>query len=49
LLSSIGKVLWQGGAPDLKKEMIARFLRYQKSKSSVKSFFNVVSIAEEEI
>lgn len=49
LLNSQGKVLWQGGAPDLKKEMISRFLRQQKSKSSVRSFFNIVSIEEEAV
>ena len=49
LLNSQGKVLWQGGAPDLKKEMILRFLRQQKSKSSVRSFFNIVSIEEEAV
>lgn len=49
LLNSQGKVLWQGGAPDLKKEMISRFLRQQKTKSSVRSFFNIVSIEEEAV
>ncbi|WP_296384900.1 TlpA disulfide reductase family protein [Winogradskyella sp.] len=47
LFNAEGKVLWQGGAPDLKKEIVSRFLRQQKSKASLESFFNVVSIVEE--
>lgn len=47
LFNAKGKILWQGGAPDLKKEMISRFLRQQTTKTSVDSFFNVLSIEEE--
>jgi thiol-disulfide isomerase/thioredoxin len=47
LFNANGKILWQGGAPDLKKEMIARFLRQQSAKSSLDSFFNVISIVED--
>ncbi|EDP71674.1 putative electron transfer protein [Flavobacteriales bacterium ALC-1] len=46
LLNANGKVLWQGGAPDLKKEIVSRFLRQQTARTSLGSFFNVVSIDE---
>ncbi|WP_282044359.1 TlpA family protein disulfide reductase [Winogradskyella flava] len=49
LFNAQGKVLWQGGAPDLKKEMVSRFLRQQTSKTSVESFFNIVSFEEDNI
>ena len=47
LFNANGKVLWQGGAPDLKKEIVARFLRQESSKSSLESFVNVVAIEED--
>ncbi len=47
LFNAQGKVLWQGGAPDLKKEIVSRFLRQQKSKASLEAFVNVVSIEED--
>lgn len=47
LFNANGKVLWQGGAPDLKASIVSKFLRQQTSKSSLKTFFNVVSIDEE--
>ena len=47
LFNAEGKVLWQGGAPDLKKEVVSKFLRQQTSKTSLKSFFEVISIEEE--
>ncbi|MBL87517.1 MAG: hypothetical protein CMO82_12755 [Winogradskyella sp.] len=47
LFNANGKVLWEGGAPDLKKEMVARFLRQQTARTSLSSFFNVVSIEDE--
>ena len=46
LFNAEGKVLWQGGAPDLKKEVVSKFLRQQTSKASLKSFFKVISIDE---
>ncbi|WP_400077241.1 TlpA family protein disulfide reductase [Winogradskyella sp. R77965] len=49
LFNADGKVLWQGGAPDLKKEIVSRFLRQQSSKASLNSFFNIVSIEEDSI
>ncbi|WP_299119005.1 TlpA disulfide reductase family protein [uncultured Winogradskyella sp.] len=49
LFNADGKVLWQGGAPDLKKEIVSKFLRQQSSKASLNSFFNVVSIEEDTI
>ncbi|WP_299099420.1 TlpA disulfide reductase family protein [uncultured Winogradskyella sp.] len=47
LFNSQGKVLWRGGAPDLKKEVVSRFLRQQSSKSSLNSFFSVEVIEED--
>ncbi|MBV7268450.1 TlpA family protein disulfide reductase [Winogradskyella luteola] len=47
LFNAKGKVLWQGGAPDLKAGTIAKFLRQEKSKTSLRSFFQVIDIAEE--
>ena len=47
LFNANGEVLWQGGAPDLKKEMVSKFLRQQTAKTSSASFFNVISIIEE--
>ena len=49
LFNANGKVLWQGGAPDLKKEIVSKFLRQQTSKTSLKSFFNVITAEEESI
>ncbi len=49
LFNAKGKVLWQGGAPDLKKEIVSRFLRQQTAKASVASFFSVIAIEEERI
>lgn len=46
LLNAEGKVLWQGGAPDLKKEIVSKFLRKQTTKTSLESFFNVVAVDE---
>ncbi len=47
LFNANGKVLWEGGAPDLKKEMVSRFLRQQTARTSLSSFFDVVSIEDE--
>lgn len=47
LFNANGKVLWEGGAPDLKKEMVARFLRQQTARTSLSSFFNVISVEDE--
>lgn len=47
LFNANGKVLWQGGAPDLKAATIAKFLRSEKSSNSVTSFFNVINIQED--
>jgi thiol-disulfide isomerase/thioredoxin len=47
LLSASGKVLWQGGAPDLKKEIVSKYLRQQTERTSLESFFSVITIAEE--
>lgn len=49
LFNSQGRVLWRGGAPDLKKEMVSKYLRQQSSKSSLDSFFTVESYEEDEI
>jgi thiol-disulfide isomerase/thioredoxin len=46
LFNAKGKVLWRGGAPDLKPSIISKFLRQQTTISSVKSFFKVVTINE---
>lgn len=43
LFNANGEVLWEGGAPDLKKEMVASFLKQQTARTSLSSFFNVVS------
>lgn len=47
LFNAEGKVLWQGGAPDLKKETVSKFLRQQTKRSSVQSFFNIIAEIEE--
>ena len=47
LFDSNGKVLWRGGAPNLKAHIVAKFLKQQSSKSSLNSFFNAISIEEE--
>jgi len=47
LFNAEGKVLWQGGAPDLKKETVSKFLRQQTKRSSVQSFFNIIADIEE--
>ncbi|MFC0605298.1 TlpA family protein disulfide reductase [Winogradskyella pulchriflava] len=49
LFNASGKVLWQGGAPDLKKEIISKYLRQQTKRASSESFFNVISDTEESI
>ena len=49
LFNANGKVLWQGGAPDLKKETVSKFLRQQRSTASLESFFNVIATTEESI
>ncbi|MFK7831780.1 MAG: TlpA family protein disulfide reductase [Winogradskyella sp.] len=49
LFNAEGKVLWKGGAPDLKKDIVAKYLRQQKTTTSLKTFFNVVSLEEESI
>ncbi|NRD19570.1 TlpA family protein disulfide reductase [Winogradskyella eckloniae] len=49
LFNSQGKVLWRGGAPDLKKEIVSKFLRQQSSKSSLSSFFKIETIEDESI
>ncbi|MBU2927372.1 TlpA family protein disulfide reductase [Winogradskyella psychrotolerans] len=46
LLNSKGEVLWKGGAPDLKKEMISKFLRRESDKSSLNSILIIESIEE---
>lgn len=47
LFNAEGKVLWQGGAPDLKKETVSRYLRQQSSRASLESFFKIIQITEE--
>ncbi|WP_299127664.1 TlpA disulfide reductase family protein [uncultured Winogradskyella sp.] len=47
LFNANGKVLWQGGAPDLKAATVANFLRQQTTTSSLNSFFNVIEVTEE--
>lgn len=49
LFNSSGKVLWRGGAPDLKAHIVSKFLKQQKSKSSLESFFNEITEEEESI
>ncbi|MFP4846613.1 TlpA family protein disulfide reductase [Winogradskyella sp. PE311] len=46
LFNADGKVLWRGGAPNLKANMVSKFLRMQTKTSTVESFFNVVAIDE---
>jgi len=46
LLNAQGKVLWQGGAADLKATMISRFLRQQTSNASLASVFNIIGVEE---
>ena len=47
LFNANGKVLWKGGAPDLKASIVAKFLRQQTSKTSLESFFQIIDITEE--
>ncbi|MUU78067.1 TlpA family protein disulfide reductase [Winogradskyella endarachnes] len=47
LFNSQGIVLWRGGAPDLKKEIVAKYLRQNSSKSSLDDIFNIQSIQED--
>ncbi|APY09129.1 hypothetical protein BWZ20_12820 [Winogradskyella sp. J14-2] len=47
LFNANGKVLWEGGAPDLKKEMVAKFLRQQTARTSLSSFFNIIRVEDE--
>jgi thiol-disulfide isomerase/thioredoxin len=47
LFNAQGQVLWQGGAPDLKANIVAKFLRQQKTKTSLKSFFKIIDVTEE--
>lgn len=49
LFNSQGKVLWRGGAPDLKKEIVTKYLRQNSSKSSLADFFKIESIEEDVI
>jgi len=47
LFNAQGKVLWRGGAPDLKKEIVSKFLRQHKTTASVDSFFDVITLVDE--
>ncbi|WP_299113086.1 TlpA disulfide reductase family protein [uncultured Winogradskyella sp.] len=47
LFNAKGKILWQGGAPDLKTGIITKFLKQEKAKTSLRSFFKVIDITEE--
>lgn len=47
LFNAEGKVLWQGGAPDLKAGIVSRFLRQERARTSLSSFFNVVSVEQD--
>ena len=47
LFNAEGKVLWQGGGPDLKAEIVSRFLRQQRTRTSLGSFFNVVAVEQD--
>ena len=47
LINADGKVLWRGGAPDLKKEMVSKFLRQQKGESALNSVVKVLKVEEE--
>ncbi len=47
LFDASGQVLWRGGAPDLKKEMVSRFLGQQTKRTSLDSFFEIITLSEE--
>ena len=47
LFNSKGKVLWRGGAPDLKANIVAKFLKQQTSNTSLSVFFEVVTEEED--
>ena len=47
LINAEGKVIWRGGAPDLKKEMVSKFLRQQKGESALNSVVKVLKVEEE--
>ena len=47
LFNSNGKVLWRGGAPDLKANVVTKFLKQQTSSTSLNSFIKVVTDKEE--
>ena len=46
LFNAKGEVLWRGKAPDLKKDMVSRFLKQQSSSASLDSFFDIISEKE---
>lgn len=49
LFNAKGEIVWKGSAPNLKKEMVSRFLRQQTARASVDSFFKVIATPEEYI
>ena len=49
LFNAEGKVLWQGGGPDLKASIISKFLSQQRVKGSLDSFVNVVALEDDKI
>ena len=47
LFNAEGKILWQGGAPDLKANVVSKFLKRETSKIALESFFKMMHITEE--
>lgn len=47
LFNAEGKVLWKGGAPDLKAAIVSKFLNQQRTTTSLDSFFQIVETIEE--
>ncbi|WP_299362664.1 TlpA disulfide reductase family protein [Winogradskyella sp.] len=46
LFNANGEILWRGGAPDLKKKAVSRFLNQQTTSATLSSFFDLISSAE---
>ena len=49
LFNAEGKILWTGGAPDLKSNIVSKYLRQETKTTTLQNFFEVVSSNEEVI
>lgn len=47
LFNAKGKVLWQGSSPELKPDIVSKFLRQETVKTSLDSFFEIISANDE--